>query len=152
MYLNQSQYIYIFIIYIYICIFIYFYVIYHTHTTFLLFFKLPCAPIQGSNGMATCMAPPWPSQRRSGFNSERHTALARMRERQGNLGNFGESNKLKGKKTGDLCWYGSRFVGNIFSYSQQIHVLNGGWHDVFVCLLYVTFEIYVIHIQFNWFQ
>lgn len=31
--------------------------------------------------MATCMAPPWPSQRRSGFNSERHTALARMRER-----------------------------------------------------------------------
>lgn len=46
--------------------------------------------------MATCMAPPWPSQRRSGFNSERHTALARMRERQGNLGEFFCS------KTGDL--------------------------------------------------
>eukprot|EP00435_Cladocopium_sp_Y103_P071707 s200_g38.t1 len=30
--------------------------------------------------MATCMAPPWPSQRRGGC-SERHSALARMRER-----------------------------------------------------------------------
>eukprot|EP00440_Ansanella_granifera_P068998 gb/GFBE01074847.1/.p1 GENE.gb/GFBE01074847.1/~~gb/GFBE01074847.1/.p1 ORF type:complete len:345 (+),score=63.88 gb/GFBE01074847.1/:1-1035(+) len=33
--------------------------------------------------MAACMAPPWPSQRRGGAlsNSERHSALARMRER-----------------------------------------------------------------------
>mmetsp|Transcript_91805 Transcript_91805/g.273940 ORF Transcript_91805/g.273940 Transcript_91805/m.273940 type:complete len:349 (-) Transcript_91805:83-1129(-) len=32
--------------------------------------------------MAACMAPPWPSQRRAGGGtSERHTALARMRER-----------------------------------------------------------------------
>eukprot|EP00931_Biecheleriopsis_adriatica_P069908 TRINITY_DN43713_c0_g1_i1.p1 TRINITY_DN43713_c0_g1~~TRINITY_DN43713_c0_g1_i1.p1 ORF type:complete len:342 (+),score=93.01 TRINITY_DN43713_c0_g1_i1:107-1132(+) len=32
--------------------------------------------------MAACMAPPWPSQRNKGFgNSERHSALARMRER-----------------------------------------------------------------------
>lgn len=45
--------------------------------------------------MATCMAPPWPSQRRSGFNSERHTALARMRERQGSLEEFFEESNGK---------------------------------------------------------
>lgn len=31
--------------------------------------------------MAECMAPAWPSQRRAGGNSERHSALARMRAR-----------------------------------------------------------------------
>eukprot|EP00438_Fugacium_kawagutii_P031052 Skav216749 [mRNA] locus=scaffold3744:102912:104431:+ [translate_table: standard] len=51
-----------------------------------------CSGAKHRRAMATCMAPPWPSQRRSnGTGSERHSALARMRQRRDTRGALWEA-------------------------------------------------------------
>ena len=86
--------------------------------------------------MATCMAPPWPSQRRSGFNSERHTALARMRERQGNLEDvFLRKNRWP--------WYGSGLLGEIVVFTTTTNTC------VDVMMDDMFFSTYILHLRYS---